>query len=443
VHSEGINQIFGCPNGFTILLAAQLASSGMGKSMMKKKATLLVIVLFTLASLNACNAHDFNKTETVKSVELSAQDNAASQGKASAVETKQLERQVANARIVDLTNLGGLSSIIKRLAEDRVVYVGETHDRFSHHLLQLEVIRQFHQLSPKMAIGLEFFQQPFQSALDDYIAGRSTEAEMLLSTEWYDRWRFDYRLYRPVMNYAREHKIPLVALNVPRELIERVSAVGLAGLDENERGQLPEQMDSDDERYRERIMSVYQSHPKSEASSFERFLEVQLAWDEGMAEQIVRYLQANSASSMVVLTGTGHLMHGTGIPNRVNRRMSIKSHILLPADSTVLNPDIADFLVFVDQVELPEAGLMGVMLDDRGTAVRISGVVPESAAARAGVLEGDVIQRLNGAEVRSVADIKIGMLDKSPGELVLLQLLRKRLVMGEEILQLELKLGGK
>jgi len=74
--------------------------------------------------------------------------------------------------------------------------------------------------------------------------------------------------------------------------------------------------------------------------------------------------------------------------------------------------------------------------------VRISGVVPHSAADRAGIKKGDVIQHLNGESVTSVADIKVGMLDKSPGDKVELQILRKQMVWGEEVLQLEFELGG-
>lgn len=410
--------------------------------MIEKRVTRLTIVLLTLVSLNACNAHDLTRTETVDPAHFSRQVPTTAYDIASSEVAAHSDKHVAEARVMDLTNLQSLTSVVERLAKDAVVYVGETHDRYAHHLLQLEVIRQLHRLNPKLVIGLEFFQQPFQSALDDYIAGRSSEAEMLLRSEWYDRWRFDYRLYRPILKFARENGIPVVALNLSRELIERISAVGLAGLSAAERGQLPRQMDRGDDRYLQRIKSVYQSHPQTAGSSFDRFLEVQLAWDEGMAERIVGYLQEHPASSMVVLAGSGHLIQGTGIPNRVSRRKLVRSHILLPADSTILNPDSADFLVFVEQVELPQAGLMGVMLDDSGSGVRISGVAPESSAALAGIEKGDLIQRLNGVEVHTAADIKIGMLDKSPGDPVTLQLLRKRLVLGEQILELEFKLGG-
>ena len=38
---------------------------------------------------------------------------------------------------------------------------------------------------------MEFFQQPFQPALDDYIAGKIDEKEFLKKSEYYLRWRIE------------------------------------------------------------------------------------------------------------------------------------------------------------------------------------------------------------------------------------------------------------
>ena len=400
--------------------------------MIEKRGIIPIIALSSALSLTACSAHDLSRGG-----EATGHTADSHPGVESHAETSS-----SNAPILDLTKKQGLSSIMPLLARDRVVFVGETHDNFGHHLNQLEVIRQLHRRNPDIAIGMEFFQQLFQPALYDYIGGRSSEREMLLRTEWYQRWRYDYRLYRPIMEYARRHGIPVVALNVARELTDRVSEVGFDGLNDEERARIPQQIDTSDTGYRERIRSVYQSHPHSPGSSFERFLEVQLTWDEGMADRVAHYLQRHADRNMVVLAGSGHLMYGSGIPDRVQRRVPVASHVLLPADNIPLNPDIADFLVYPERVELPQAGMMGVMLDKGDKGVLISGVVPESAADQAGIEKGDLILRLNGDAVGNVADVKIGMLDKSPGDKVELQLLRKKVVWGERTLQLELELGG-
>ncbi len=318
-----------------------------------------------------------------------------------------------------------LAEAIPRLARKRVVYVGESHSNYGHHLLQLEIIRGLYREHPDMAIGLEFFQQPFQRVLDAYIAGQIDEKEMLARAEWFDRWIYDYRLYRPILRFAREKRIPVVALNVPMEIIEQVSRKGIGGLSEEERAALPATIDTSDEEYRERLRRIFEQHERRGGGrSFDRFVDVQLSWDEGMAEQIADYLKRHPERYMVVLAGTGHLMYGSGIPNRVHRRLPVEQAIVLPGDGLRIEPGISDLVVIPVAAKLPPAGLMGVMIGDHGDAVMIQGVAPESAAAEAGLRKGDVILAIDETPVKNTADVKIVMLDRRPGERVAVRIRR-------------------
>jgi len=119
---------------------------------------------------------------------------------------------------LDLSTTFTLDQLAARVASDRVVFIGETHNRYDHHLNQLELIKRLHQADPQLVIGVEYFQQPFQQPVDDYIAGRIDETEFLRATEYFQRWGYDYRLYAPIFRYAREQRITVRALNVPTAL---------------------------------------------------------------------------------------------------------------------------------------------------------------------------------------------------------------------------------
>ncbi|MGE0081714.1 MAG: ChaN family lipoprotein, partial [Thiohalomonadaceae bacterium] len=99
---------------------------------------------------------------------------------------------VLDAPAIDLHRLPSLEQILPQLADRRVVFVGENHDQYSHHLVQLAIIRGLHRKHGELAIGLEFFQQPFQEHLDAYVAGAIDETEMLRRTEYMERWGYDY-----------------------------------------------------------------------------------------------------------------------------------------------------------------------------------------------------------------------------------------------------------
>ncbi len=350
-------------------------------------------------------------------------------------------QQQAPLRAVDLRNNLDLEAVVSQLDETRVIYLGEVHDNYGHHLAQLEIIKGLHKRNPGIAIGLEMFQQPYQQHLDAFIAGSIDQQEMLRKTQWYDRWRYDYRLYKPVLDFAREQGIPLVALNISAELKGRVSKVGIDGLNEEERAAIPAQIDKSDKEYEARLKQVFLEHMARGNRNFQRFVEVQLLWDESMAERSARFLQEHSEKKLVVLVGGGHLMYGSGIPNRVDRRVGVTSAIILPGDSRPVSPGVADFMIYPAMASLPKSGIMGVLLEDVEEGVRIAGVIGESAAHKAGLEKDDIILGLYGEPVKTAGDIKGLLVEKKPGERVSVKVLRKLFLRGEEQLELEFPLG--
>jgi uncharacterized iron-regulated protein len=227
---------------------------------------------------------------------------------------------------------------LPQLAQTQVLYLGETHDRAADHAAQLRLIQALHQRNPAIVIGLEMFQRPYQSVLDDYVAQRISEAELRQKTEYAKRWGFDWELYAPILRYAQAEKIPLVALNTPQEVTRKVSRQGLASLNWADRRFIPplSSIRTEPDAYRKMLAEIFASmHPSKTAKPaperFERFFQAQVLWDETMADRITRSAQT---AQVVVLAGQGHLIYGYGIPDRVARRQpGIQQTVIL------LSPD--------------------------------------------------------------------------------------------------------
>jgi uncharacterized iron-regulated protein len=323
---------------------------------------------------------------------------------------------VAGLPVVDLAQTNPLAQVIDKIGDARVILVGETHTRYDHHLVQLEVLKLLYQKSSGLAIGVEWFQQPFQEYLDAYIAGEINEREMLQRTGYFERWRYDYRLYRPIIQYAREHQIPVIALNASRELSQALNESGFDDLPAELRDQLPESYDWSDKAYEQRLRAVFDQHPEY-SSEFEAFLRGQLTWDESMAERAAEYLQDNPEARMLVLAGSGHIAYGSGIPDRIKRRIDVEQYsILVSEDYLSLSEDSADFLVLSPVQSLLPAGLIGAMLENEGKLLMIKGFAEDSAAKDAGLGEGAVIIGVDDAAINSYADFKLAVLDKAAGD---------------------------
>jgi uncharacterized iron-regulated protein len=339
---------------------------------------------------------------------------------------------------LDVSLIKSLPEIIQQVADKKIIYVGESHDRYSHHLVQLEIIQALHGMGKKIAIGMEMFQRPFQKALDDYLGGRIDERAFLKNSEYFKRWNFDYNLYRPILQFARLEKVPVVALNIQRELPEKVGRGGLDSLSEEEKKLIPSQMDFSDRAYRRRLEEVFREHPSFEAKNFDFFHQAQVLWDEAMAESIDRFLKGNPDYQMIVLAGSGHLAHGSGIPNRVARRNGFDHAIIL--NDAELEKDIAHFIVSPGPVPFEGTPrLMVNLAEEKGQAV-IQGFSHGSVSEKAGMRKGDVILSLDGTPVRSVEDVRIELLFRKKGERIIVRVLRKEAPGGVQAMEFEVLL---
>ncbi|MCF6309417.1 MAG: ChaN family lipoprotein [Sulfurimonas sp.] len=295
------------------------------------------------------------------------------------------------------------SEISKELVKSRVVFVGEKHTEFSSHLNQLKIIKAMYKNNPKLSIGMEMFQKPFQKYLDAFIAGKIDEKEMVAKTEYFKRWKYDYELYRPIMLFAKENNIPIIALNIDREITKIVVSKGLDALNDKQRSEVPNSIDFSNEKYKEYLMLVYSMHQSKNFKNFDEFYHAQLLWDESMAKNIVDYMQKNPEHSMAVLAGNGHIMHGYGIPSRINRRGI--SDYTITLNLTSPETGIADYLLYPSAISTKKAKKLGVFLESDEN-LKVIKLVKKSIASKAEIKVGDTIVSFNGTPIKSIFDLK-------------------------------------
>jgi aminopeptidase N len=324
---------------------------------------------------------------------------------------------------VDVATLKDLPYVMEHIAGKMIIYVGETHDQFSHHAMQLEIIKDLYRRGRKVAIGMEMFQRPFQKALDDYIEGRTDEREFLKTTQYFERWGFDYNLYRPILQFARAENIPVVALNMRQEIVDKVFRGGFDSLSPEEKESLPSQMDFSDNAYKERLRKIFGEHEDYKTEKFDFFYQAQILWDETMSESIDRFLRTHPNDQMVVLAGSGHLTYGFGIPKRTARRNGYDYAIIL--NDVDVEKDVADFILFPGTIPGVTSPKLMVLLTEKGGKVEIAGFAHGSNSEKAGMKAGDIILSVDHTPIHQVDDVKIELLFKKKGDKVKVGTLRK------------------
>jgi uncharacterized iron-regulated protein len=250
-------------------------------------------------------------------------------------------QQVSNA---DQSITYEVADVMEQLAAANVVYLGETHSSAADHAAQLDIIEALHQRNADVAIAMEMFQQPFQTVLDEYLAGTISEAELRERSQYDQRWGFPWEYYAPMLRYAQTHDIPVIALNVPTEITRRVAEKGLGSLTARDRQYIPpvDEIDLSDADYRAMMLEIYKNFHSGHGAgtSFERFFLAQVLWDETMAAGVVNFLQENPSHQVIVLAGQGHIAYDYGIPNRVARRLNARPDLVpdWSHTSVLLNP---------------------------------------------------------------------------------------------------------
>jgi uncharacterized iron-regulated protein len=325
-----------------------------------------------------------------------------------------------------------LKEIIEDIKDRDIIYIGESHTNYEDHRVQLEVVRALNERGRKVAVGMEMFQTPFQEALDGYIAGETTEKEFLKASKYFTRWRFDYHLYREIVDYARAPGIPVLALNTDVDIVKKVSSGGLDALSDEEREKIPPDTDMSDDAYRRLLKEVFKLHRNAKGKKFENFYQAQILRDETMAHTVEAFLKDNPDYQMVVLAGMGHIGWGYGIPNRVYRLNGRDYAMLINSNIETIEEGMADYVLFPERLEAPKAPVLGVILKEVDGVVDIAEVRPGTAAEEAGLKKGDVLVSVDGLDIGEIADIKIALFDHKAGDTIEVKVLRKRFLAGRK-----------
>ncbi len=333
--------------------------------------------------------------------------------------------------------LGPFAAIMAQLDDKRVVYVGETHTSMADHRLQLRIIEALYQKNPDLAIGMEMFPTTSQKALDAYTGEQADldEGSFLKASRYFQVWRYDYRLYREIMQFAHARHIPVVGLNLEDETVGTVFRTGsVDALPADVKKSLPVDRDLDMPGYAEWLGVMHDMHASSGhgSGSLGGFIQAQALWDETMAENIATHLRQHPGRRMVVLAGSQHSRKDSGIPPRLLRRLPLRQATVLSiaegSDAENL-AEMADYFFVTPPLSLPDAAMMGVVLESQQKgkvgSLRVTGFSPESRADEAGLLKDDILTMIEGRLLQDMDDVRIALLDAGPGQKVSLGIERE------------------
>ncbi|MCE2495617.1 MAG: ChaN family lipoprotein [Flavobacteriales bacterium] len=117
----------------------------------------------------------------------------------------------------------------KDLLNADVILFGELHNNPICHWVQWEMTDFVNREGEgRLILGMEMFETDQQLVLDEYMSGQMSERSFKGQTHFWPNYSTDYK---PIVEYAKENGIPLIATNVPRRYANIIYLNGMAALD--------------------------------------------------------------------------------------------------------------------------------------------------------------------------------------------------------------------
>src|SRR6185503_14927370 len=197
-----------------------------------------------------------------------------------------------------------LADLFDRLGASDVVFVGETHLDDTTHRIELAVLEgMLARRAGKVILSMEMFERDVQPVLDDYLHGKIDEGTFLASSRPWGNYRTDYR---PLVESAKAHRIPVLAANA---------------LAPEQRRLLPAEIHPADASYWERVDRATRGHMNFTSQTDEqRLFSGQNLWDNSMGDAVAEALAAHPDHAIVHVVGGFHVMYHDGTAAQLRRR---------------------------------------------------------------------------------------------------------------------------
>lgn len=245
--------------------------------------------------------------------------------------------------------------MMKGLEHADVVFFGENHNNSICHWLKLQVLKDLSNATGKeVIIGAEMFEADNQLILNEYLAGLIREDHLKHEAKVWDNYNTDYA---PIIDFAKENKLQVIATNVPRRYANIVARNGIEGLDQLEDdakkyiAPLPISVDYELPGYKE-ISDMMAGHMGGGQDGGKKMVDAQAIKDATMAY----FISKNYSSGHVFyhLNGSFHSKNKEGIISffkQTNPPLNIVSIIVVDQENIDSleeeNKGLADFVIAI------------------------------------------------------------------------------------------------
>ena len=215
-----------------------------------------------------------------------------------------------------------LETMLGDLASYNVVVFGEFHDSQPIHDAELAVLKGlYRQHGANLALSMEMFERDVQPVMNDYLAGKITEGEFLAASRPWPQYK---TAYKPLVEYAKAHHIPVLTGNIPRRIAATYAkSKTLDSIADEDKQYLPNVHRAGSAAYREKFAAVMQGMNtmpggmKIPPQMVQPMFMAQCLKDDAMAESIIQYRQQHPQAVVYHVVGNFHSAGHLGMAEKM------------------------------------------------------------------------------------------------------------------------------
>lgn len=246
------------------------------------------------------------------------------------------------------------AQLAKKLQKYDVVFFGEFHDQGEIHQSEIDLLQALHKLQgDKLALSMEMFEADNQGKMDSFLKNELSEADFIATSRPWPNYKTDYA---PLVNFAKAHKMPVVASNVPRFLAAHVAKNNgsTAGIEAQYEQWLPKHTYAPEGAYKDKFFAQMNSPEAPMKMPPQRLAAVYAAQclkDDKMAESIAAFTDAHKEMQVLHINGCFHSDGHLGTTQKLEAlRPELKVAVITPLERKQKGAKPAgDFVVWFDR----------------------------------------------------------------------------------------------
>lgn len=246
------------------------------------------------------------------------------------------------------------AQLASKLQKYDVVFFGEYHDQSEIHQYELELLKAMYKAKgEKLALSMEMFEADNQSKLNNFLADTLSEENFLAASRPWPNYGTDYA---PLVNFAKEKKMPVIAANVPRFLAAHVAKnnASTEGVEAQYQQWLPKHTYAPEGAYKDKFYAQMSSPAAPMKMPPQRLAAVYAAQclkDDKMAESIAAFADAHQNMQILHINGCFHSDAHLGTTQKLEAlRPELKIAVITPLERKQKGEKPAgDFVVWFDR----------------------------------------------------------------------------------------------